>query len=460
MTRRISLRLRLFLLILAPLILMAILLGYWRFTVAQETAEDLYDRSLLSAALAISRDVAISEGDALALSTRDLVRDASGGEVFYHATGPGGIYITGYAYPPISALKESAGPYAPHFFEADYRGEPVRVVKVTERVTIENLTGDATVTVWQRLSDREAFARELAVRTGSLMVVLLGTLALVVWFGVQLGLRPLTDLQDAISIRSPDDLSRIKRPVPVEARGIVETLNRLFGQVEASMKAHQVFISDAAHQLRNPAAAVQSMAEAVRDAPTERDRNLRIVELVSAARSSARVAEQLLSLDRLHQTDMTLQDEFDLGEVSREVCTEIGPVVLSRGMDFELTAPDRPIPVRGDKLYMAEAVKNLIDNALKHGGSELTAIGVSLATRDGMAKVTVKDDGKGLDPEKSEAAFGRFSQVEPSEGSGLGLAIAMSVAEQHGGSLVIDPVKKGASLTLTLPIAEQERKPA
>lgn len=78
-----SLRLRLFTLILVPLVLMATLLGYWRYTVAQRTAAELFDRALLSTALAISRDVAVSGGDALLHSTRELIADAAGGEVLY-----------------------------------------------------------------------------------------------------------------------------------------------------------------------------------------------------------------------------------------------------------------------------------------------------------------------------------------------------------------------------------------
>ncbi|WP_289033573.1 sensor histidine kinase [uncultured Roseibium sp.] len=446
-----SLRTRLFALILTPLVLMAILLGYWRYTTAQETSEELFDRTLLSAALAISRDVAISDGDALLPSTRDLIEDVSGGEVFYHATGPGGIYITGYAYPPASPGGSADEGYAPRFFEATYRGERVRVLSVTERITMDNLTADATVTVWQRLADRQAFAIELAIRLVAVMVALLVTLALVVWFGVERGLRPLLDLQDAISIRSPNDLSEIRRPVPVEVQGIVRTLNRLFGQVEASIRAQQVFISDAAHQLRNPAAAVQSMAEAVRDAPTMADRDLRTAELVNAARASARVADQLLSLERLKQpVTQTAPVEYDLRALVQEICADIGPSVLSRGIDFELVAPDQAIPVCGDRFFVAEAIKNLIDNALKHGGDGLSAISVHCSCDEVAARVTVADDGKGLSPKQRDAAFGRFSQVEPSDGSGLGLAIALSVAEHHGGSLVIDHVDKGASLTLTM----------
>nr|WP_254443395.1 sensor histidine kinase [Ruegeria arenilitoris] len=435
------------------MVLLAILLGYWRFTVAQQTAQELFDDSLLSAGLAISRDVAVSEGDALSPTTRSLIRDASGGEIFYHVTGPGGIYVTGYAYPPASASPPQQDVYQPQFFEAVYRDEPVRVLKMTERVTLGNLVGDATVTAWQRIADRNAFANELSIRAAILMGILLATLAFVVWFGVARGLRPLLDLQDAIDLRSPDDLSKIKRPVPVEVRGIVQTLNRLFGQVEHSINAHQVFISEAAHQLRNPAAAVQSMAEALRDAKTDADKDKRIVELVAAAKNSATVAEQLLSLERLRQP--THQDQFDKIDfrlVVEEACAEMGVHILTKGIDFEVTMPETSIIASGDRVFLTEAIKNLLDNAVKHGGAKLSRISVMLRCDGGYVKLTVADDGTGLSPDQSEAAFSRFSQLEYSEGSGLGLSIVSAVAKRHGGMVAINHVERGASVTLELPI--------
>ncbi len=454
MIRHGSLRLRLFILILTPLVLLAILLGYWRYTVAQQTALELFDDSLLSAGLAISRDVAVSEGDALSPTTRSLIRDASGGEIFYHVTGPGGIYVTGYAYPPTAAIPSGHDAYQPRFFEAIYRDEPVRVLKMTERVTLGNLVGDATVTAWQRIADRHAFANELSIRAAILMGILLATLAVVVWFGVARGLRPLLDLQDAIDLRSPDDLSEIKRPVPVEVFGIVQTLNRLFGQVEHSINAHQVFISEAAHQLRNPAAAVQSMAEALRDAKTDEDKDKRIVELVSAAKNSAAVAEQLLSLERLRQpTHQDQMDKIDFRAVVEEACAEMGVHILEKGIDFEVNMPGSTILVSGDRVFLAEAIKNLLDNALKHGGAKLKRISVVLRCEGGKVKLTVSDDGTGLSPDQSETVFSRFSQLEYSEGSGLGLSIVSAVAKRHGGVVAINHVEEGASVTLEIPMA-------
>lgn len=451
--RRASLRLRLFGLILTPLVVMAVILGYWRFSVAQQTAEELFDRSLLSAALAISRDVAVSGGDALSPTTRDLIRDSAGGEVFYHATGPEGSYVTGYAYPPIGPILNDNTRNAQQAFEASYRGEGVRVLQFTERVTIGNFTGDTTVTVWQRLADRNDFAIQLGVRAVALIGALLVTLGFVVWFGVALGLRPLLDLEQAIAARSLNDLSRIKRPVPVEARGIVKTLNHLLAQVNASIDAQRVFISDAAHQLRNPTAAVQSMAESVQDARTPEDRNQRITEMVAAARSSARVAEQLLSLDRLKQPfEPAANKTFDLAELVRQACTDLAPVVLAENIDFEVDIPKGEVAVVGDPVFLSEAVKNLIDNALKHAGAELSFVKVSLLWQDDFAQITVEDDGKGLLPEQADVAFGRFTQLEPSEGSGLGLAIVSSVAERHGGTVSINSVDHGASLTVSIPL--------
>ncbi|MEM6578040.1 MAG: sensor histidine kinase [Pseudomonadota bacterium] len=453
MTGAASLRLRLFCVILTPLILMALILGYWRFTVAEQTAEQLFDRSLLAAGIAISKDLAFSGGDALASTTRDLIAGTAGGEVFYHATGPGGIYVTGYAYPPTAPGATLPTLGTPEFFEATYRGEAVRVSRVGEQVTIDGLSGVSAVTVWQRTSDRRAFANELALRALILMGGLLVTLALVVWYGVSLGLRPLTNLQDAIAARSPDDLGRIQRAVPEEVRGIVETLNRLFAQVETSIEAHKVFISDAAHQLRNPAAAVQSMAAAVRDAKTPEDQAERLAQLQNAARRSARISDQLLSLDRLqsHQGKVNA-DTFDLGAALEELCSEVAAKALLSDLDFEFERPKTPIIIEGDKLLIEEATSNLIDNAMKHGGSKLSFVKVTLERTEDAASITVSDDGVGLSPEDSESAFRRFSQVRPSDGSGLGLAIVTSVAEKHGGSVAINPQKDGASITMTLSV--------
>ena len=444
-----SLRARLFLLILTPLLVLSILLGLWRFEVAQRTSEDLFDRSLLAAALAISRDVAISGGDALSPGTRDFLSDAGGGELFYHVTGPGGIYVTGYASPPVSG--ERAADAGLRYTVAEYRGEPVRVLRMSEATTIGNLTGDTVVTVWQRESDRRAFAAALAQRAAALIASLMVALALVVWFGVKIGLRPLNDLQDAIRHRSPDDLGDIRRPVPAEVSGIVATLNRLFRQVRRSIEDHQAFISDAAHQLRNPASALLSLAEVLPGVRDPEERRLRERELIAAARKSARLAVQLLSLERLRYDDAPVLERIDLNEVAAEVCREFAPVILEQDVRFDFDPYDGALPVAGDAVLIGEAVTNLLENALTHGGADLTSIVVTTSADGGDAVLTVTDDGLGIPADKAETAFQRFGQLRDGEGSGLGLSIVRDILRRHDGDARLLPRDTGTAVRLTLP---------
>ncbi len=452
MTRMASLRQRLFILILTPLLAVAIILGFWRFNVAQSTAEELFDRGLLSAALAISRDVANSEGDALSPRTRTLISDAGGGEVFYHVTGPGGIYVTGYAYPP--AFHSDAELGAPEYRFAEYRGEDVRVLRMAEAATIGSMSGQTVVTVWQRLAERQQFVAKLAWRAFALIGALMATLAIVVWFGVQRGLRPLNDLQEAIERRTPDDLSLIRRQVPEEVLGIVATLNRLLGQVAHSIQTHQAFISDAAHQLRNPASALLSLAESLPGAKDPDERRRRERMLISSARRSARLAEQLLSMDRLRYGYSLPETSFDPVAMAQSVCTDLAPRPLELDIDFSFSnrLEGGPKHIRGDSVLLAEALRNLIENALQHGGSGLTKISVALENTDQHLHLVVCDNGIGLPPDKAAVALSRFGQVTPSTGSGLGLAIVDQVLRLHGGDVHIDSVDGQTRIALRLPL--------
>ncbi len=445
-----SLRLRLFLVILPPLLVVSVLLGLWRFSAAQSTSEDLFDRSLLAAALAISRDVAISGGDALSPSTRRFVSDAGGGEIFYHVTGPGGIYVTGYAYPPRATADSPRD--QPSYFIANYRDQEMRVLRMIEDRTIGNLSGETVVTVWQRMSDRQAFARELALRAIALMAGLMAALALVIWFGVQIGLRPLNDLQEAIRQRSPDDLGRIRRPVPTEVAGIVSTLNRLFAQVKDNIEAHQAFISDAAHQLRNPAAALLAIAETLPDVTDATEREARQSELIAAARTSARLADQLLSLERLRYDARITPARADLNALAEDVCMGLAPIVLSSDVEFGFEPSEKPLLIDVDKVLFGEALTNLVENALRHGGDGMSRITVRTLADGSDALLDVQDDGIGIPLDQADLAFRRFSQLRNGEGTGLGLAIVQQVMHRHNGTVQLLSVGRGTQVRLTFPL--------
>ncbi|NKB49046.1 MAG: sensor histidine kinase [Alphaproteobacteria bacterium] len=452
--RVLSLRSRLALIILVPLILISIIAGYWRFTVALQTAEDLFDRTLLASSLAIARDIDISAGDALSEITRDLLRDTSGGQIFYHVNGPDGVYVTGYATPPVAPGAATQPVGQPIYFQSQHLGQDVRVVRLREASNFEGLSGFSMVTVWQTFDGRDQFVRDLALRAILLIASLVLTVAVVVWLGINFGLRPLTDLQGAISSRSSDDLGQIKRPLPKEVRGIVSTLNTLFDQLEQSIHSKDVFISDAAHQLRNPIAGVLSMAEAVRSARTADDTAERTDELIDAARHASRLANQLLSYERARAgSDSGRGTTFDLVEITNEVATRNAERIAACGLDLQMDLSETPIFLQGEPVLVAEAIENLIDNALRHAGPGLSRIRIHVAQHEFDAEISVADDGRGISPEDQSRAFDRFRQLEPSAGSGLGLSIVETIAKNFGGTVSIESVEVGACIVIRFPIS-------
>lgn len=456
--RSVSLRTRLMILILVPLVIISLLTGFWRFTVARATSEQLFDRTLVALTLAIARDVVVSGGDALSAAALDLMRDASGGALFYHVHGPDGTFLTGYAYPPRAPAEVRAVENIPVLFEANYRGQPVRVSRLTEFTNFEGVSGYATVTVWQNKAGREGLARQLALRAAGIMVLLIVTVAGVVWFGINLGLKPLVDLEDAIARRSPDDLSVIRRKVPEEVSDIVDRLNALFRHVASAMASRDAFISDAAHQLRNPIAGILSMAVAARDARTDADRRSRSAELVEAARHASRLTQQLLSFERVRGiVDRSRFAPVDLKDLVRKVCARNATRFLERGIEFgyDDLAPDRDLTVEADPVLLSEALQNVIDNAFVHAGPDNDMVEVSVGVDGDGALVTIRDHGCGLAPGDVETAFRRFGQINAGEGSGLGLTIVKEIVQRHGGTITVGRETRGASFLIRLALLPQ-----
>lgn len=454
MMRAMSLRARLILIILAPLMLISFGLGILTLRDANDRANERFDRSLLSIALAISRDTALSGGDALSPKTLSLLSDTSGGPVFYHVYAPNGAYVTGYATPPVLPVAVTALEQAQNYYDAIYRQRPVRALRYVDAMSIEGLSGDFTFTVWQDIALRDSFVRDITQRTFGMIATIIAALTLIVWFGVRIGLRPLRDLQDAISQRSPHELNEIQRSVPVEVQGIVHTLNSLLSELRTTFHAKDEFISNAAHQLRNPIAGVLAMAEAVRSARNPSDVRERSADLVLAAQSASDLANSLLAFERANSPKQVADlPVVNIDELLRalEGTAQARTALRQATLDFDLGADGSVL--QADPVLLQQGILNLIDNALCHGGPDLRTITVQTRASGHEIKVTVSDDGKGIPPDKLDVATARFGQVSLSEGSGLGLPISIAVAERLGGTLTLHPKEDGLTVIMNLPVS-------
>lgn len=427
-----SLRLRLSVLILVPLLIVSAFVVFLRFENARATAETIFDRNLVMLNLAVSRDVTNSGGDTLSETTSNLFRDATGGTVFYHVYGPDGTFVTGYSAPPVRPAEVTLVPNIPVLFDASHQGQPVRVASLAERVDIDGLGGLSVITVWQQLQPRAQFARSLALQTMLIALALLLTVAAVVFFGIRLGLRPLDQLEAAIQKRSIADLSPIERRIPVEARGIVQTLNSLFDRLTEARDTRERLISNAAHQLRNPVAAIHTMAQAIEAANTLGDSKARAAELVLETRHTMRLTQQMLSLEQINGKEPDWVTT-EINAFVQQFAARVGPRIMTANIEFELALCDNPIAARIDPVLMSEALINLIDNALQHAGPTLSLIKLSTSNTQDRVTISVENDGASIAHLDTTNLFDRFTQGAESKGAGLGLAIVEeAVARQNG----------------------------
>lgn len=453
---QLSLRGRLFVMIVVPLIVVAAFAAVARYVLAERTSQALYDNTLLAVTLAIARDVVISDGDILAEELLDTLSQTLGDPIFYRVTGPQGGFVTGYSNPPPLPANTTVGRGVPTFYDSEYFGDPVRVLAMQEFITDLESGGWVTVEVWQTTRQREALSLQLVTQAAVLMAVVIAAAGAIVWFGINLGLQPLLRLRDAIRERSPHDLGPILRPVPREVKSLVGAMNNLFERLRHAFAAQDTFISNAAHQLRNPIAAVQAQAEAAQGALSDAEMRSRVQEVAEAARRASRLAQQLLSMEKVRgRPDEDRAHDVELSSLAADVTRVHAPRALRNGVDISLDDEGKPFQVKGDPVLLAEALENLLDNALRYACADGGILSVKLIRADGVIRLIVEDNGPGIAADQRERIFERFHRAseDRADGCGLGLAIVREVAERHGGTVRAAEVASGARFELDLPIA-------
>jgi two-component system, OmpR family, sensor histidine kinase TctE len=458
--KRLSLRARLFLLLIIPLCIVSAAAATARYIAAAQLSQRLYDDTLLVVALTISRDVVISEGDLLTERLLDELIHALGDPVFYRITGPEGSFVTGYSDPPKLPADADLNAPTPFFFDSISQGVPVRAVALREFISEPQFGGWVTVEVWQNVTQRAGLSQQLLGQSLLLLGTLIVTAALILWFGIQLGLKPLLDLREAISLRSADDLRPIRRWVPPELRPLVDTTNSLFSRLSNAFSIRDAFISDAAHQIRNPIAAIQSQAEAARTAPTEPLLRQRISEVADSARAAGRLTNQLLSMERIR--GRSLRSHFlpcDLVEITSNRVRRFAEIQLRRDVAVSFNVTGTPQPVNCDPVMIEEMLVNLLDNAAAYGLQPGGMLEVTLAYGPEDLCLTLQDDGPGIPLMYVDRVFDRFFRIEQGHdsGCGLGLSIVADVAAAHGGKASCRPVPRGACFSVSLPLRAEAK---
>ena len=229
--------------------------------------------------------------------------------------------------------------------------------------------------------------------------------------------------------------------------------------LEQAVAARDAFLSIASHELKTPLTALQlqlqSLTRSVQqgDAGTER-----VSERIrSVARSTERLGElvnRLLDVSRITRGgEMELvKEEFDLGELAREVASRFQDAAAEAGSDLRIVL-DGPVRGMWDRMRIDAIVTNLLSNAVKYG--EGKSIEVTVRAQGVRALLEVTDHGIGIAADDQARIFGRFERAVSERhygGFGVGLWVARRVAEEHGGRVrVTSRPGRGSTFTLELP---------
>lgn len=224
--------------------------------------------------------------------------------------------------------------------------------------------------------------------------------------------------------------------------------------IREAHQRQQRFVADASHEMRNPLAAIKSTAQAALagrgDAAGMRTA---LAAVVDSTDRLTRLTNDLLTLARSDGALVEHRVErCDLSVVVAEAVEQYGPIDSARGSVRATFGAD--LPMAADPEEIGRIVRNLIDNAFRHGGP---GVHVTVATRAGDREVVlqVADDGPGIAAADIDQIFEPFYRVGAhpgSDGSGLGLAIAADLAARNGGRLTVTSIPgSGSAFRLVLP---------
>jgi len=236
--------------------------------------------------------------------------------------------------------------------------------------------------------------------------------------------------------------------------------------VEQAGEIRREFVANVSHELKTPLTALLGFIETMRG-PAKNDEVARerfLGIMAAEANRMNRLVGDLLSLSRVEEdARMRPREEIDVGDVVATVVRNLRDVAADKGHQFVFEKPVGEVHVPADRDQLVQVFTNLIENAVKYGGDEgrisidVTNVERDLTLRKPAVRITVTDDGPGIDPVHIPRLTERFYRIDSHRsremgGTGLGLAIVKHIVARHRGRMKIESeLGKGSSFTVILP---------
>jgi len=274
---------------------------------------------------------------------------------------------------------------------------------------------------------------------------------------VSRALRPVENISAAAVKISAGDLSQRINVAEAESElgQLAAVLNSTFARLESAFAQQKQFASDAAHELRTPVSVILTQTQTVLNRERDAASYKQTVEACQrAAQRMRKLIESLLALARFDAGQEVLKRQrFDFSRTIADCAELVKPLAAERSVKilFEL----EPMEIIGDSERLAQAVTNLLTNAVQYNVPD-GEVRVKLQASGGLAVLTVADTGQGIAAADLSRVFERFYRGDQSRtgagNAGLGLAICKVIVEAHGGTIEVSSQENaGTIFTVRLP---------
>ncbi|MFD1343143.1 sensor histidine kinase [Litorisediminicola beolgyonensis] len=449
-----SLQRRLLVTMAAGFAILLVLISLLLWTYSRNAANQTHDLLLAGAALSILERMSVSpDGITVDLpnSAMEILSLNPVDRVTYRVFVPGERTITGAEdLPAPPDLRLTA---TPEFFDMRHDGTDFRFALQGRQLAMAQGRQWVAVQVGQTVEWRTEQQISLF-STGLAGLAVLSLIGLgFVWVAIRTSLSPLRQIASDLAHREPSDLGLVQGAPPREIRGLFDAINGFIESLRRNRTLTETFIADVAHQTRTALSAVQGHLSLAADEKDPEKMRSRLIKADRQAARTVRLTNQLLANAMvIHRSDGATLQPLALRPLVRDILAEslrdsrMRDVALSFNGDEIKEGEDM---ICGDAVSIREALRNLIENALRHGPPDNT-ITITLAATDSDIRLSVEDAGPGIPDADLHRAAERFTSLsEKTMGSGLGLSIVKAVAEGHGAELILRRSRLGG-LDVTL----------
>jgi signal transduction histidine kinase len=255
----------------------------------------------------------------------------------------------------------------------------------------------------------------------------------------------------------------LRERIPVRGTGdewdeLAENLNSMLDRIEDLVESNQQVSNNVAHDLRTPLTRMRGRLERAYNGGLDLSQYHALIgEIITELDEILRTFSSLLRITQIETRHRTAGfRNLDLTEIAREVLELFDPAAEENGVTLELSASDQ-VDLVGDRDLLFDAISNLIDNAIKHGGRHGRVV-VAVSQGGDRAVLCVADRGPGIPIDERENVLRRFYRLEGSRnkpGNGLGLSLVAAVANLHGAHIEMKDNSPGLRIELQFPIPQR-----